>query len=71
MRANEIRALSDEQLHQQITDLQQEHFNLRFQLAAYKNPNPGRFRKVKKDIARINTILNERKLEREAQVQQG
>jgi large subunit ribosomal protein L29 len=63
MRAAEIRALNDEQLVQRISDLNQEHFNLRFQLASYKNPNPGRFRQVKKDIARIKTILREREIE--------
>ncbi len=67
MRTNEIRAMNDEQLAQQIVDLHQELFNLRFQLASYKNPNPGRFGQVKKDIARIKTILRERELEREAQ----
>jgi large subunit ribosomal protein L29 len=63
MRATEVRALNNEQLVQRISDLNQEHFNLRFQLASYKNPNPGRFRQVKKDIARIKTILREREIE--------
>lgn len=67
MRASEIRAMTDDQLRQQISDLNQEHFNLRFQLASYKNPNPGRFGQVKKDIARIKTILHERELERQSQ----
>lgn len=67
MRPDEIRAMTDEQLLQRISDLNQEHFNLRFQLAAYKNPNPGRFRQVKRDIARIKTILRERELSREMQ----
>jgi large subunit ribosomal protein L29 len=67
MRPDEIRAMTDEQLLQRISDLNQEHFNLRFQLAAYKNPNPGRFRQVKRDIARIKTILHERELERQVQ----
>lgn len=69
MKVEEIRALSNEDLHKQIGDLHQEHFNLRFQLASYKNPNPGRFRQVKKDIARIKTILRQRELEREVQAQ--
>jgi len=67
MKVDEIRALNNEDLQKQITDLHQEHFNLRFQLASYKNPNPGRFRQVKKDIARIKTILRQRELEREVQ----
>ncbi len=71
MKSEEIRAMTDEQLVQRITDLNQEHFNLRFQLAAYKNPNPGRFRAVKKDVARIKTILKERKIEQEHLAHQG
>jgi large subunit ribosomal protein L29 len=63
MRPEEVRALNDEQLRERISELNQEHFNLRFQLASYKNPNPGRFRQVKKDIARIKTILREREQE--------
>ncbi len=67
MNTKEIRALTDEDLQKRIGDLNQEHFNLRFQLASYKNPNPGRFRQVKKDIARIKTIMRQRELERGTQ----
>ncbi|MEI7555466.1 50S ribosomal protein L29 [Candidatus Chlorohelix sp.] len=62
MRINELRALNDEQLEEQVQDLNKELFNLRFQLAAYKNPSPARFGQVKKKIARIKTIQREREL---------
>ncbi len=64
MNNKEIRALSDEQLNEQIGKLSQELFNLRFQVAAYKNPSPARFGQVKREIARIKTILRERELQK-------
>ncbi len=62
MRNNEIRALTDQQLVERLGELKQELFNLRFQVAAYKNPNPSRFNQAKKEIARIKTIQREREL---------
>ncbi len=63
MRINEIRAMNNEQLRQQITDLNKEAFELRFQRAAYKNPNPARFGQIKRSIAQIKTVLREREIE--------
>jgi large subunit ribosomal protein L29 len=63
MRNKELRALQVAQLVERLDQLNQELFNLRFQLAAYKNPSPARFRQVKKEIARIKTIQRERELE--------
>jgi large subunit ribosomal protein L29 len=62
-RIREIRAMNDDQLRQQLEDLNAELFHLRFQRAAYKNPSPSRFGQVKKNIARIKTILREREIE--------
>jgi large subunit ribosomal protein L29 len=64
MNNKEIRALSEEQLNEQIAKLSQELFNLRFQVAAYKNPSPARFGQAKREIARIKTILRERELQK-------
>jgi large subunit ribosomal protein L29 len=64
MNNKEIRALSEEQLNEQLGKLSQELFNLRFQVAAYKNPSPARFGQVKREIARIKTILRERELQK-------
>lgn len=63
MRNKELRALQVAQLVERLDQLNQELFNLRFQLAAYKNPSPARFLQVKKEIARIKTIQRERELE--------
>lgn len=59
----EIRAMNDDQLRQQLDDLNEELFNLRFQRAAYKNPSPARFGQIRKNIAQIKTILREREIE--------
>ncbi len=60
MKPNEVRGLSDEELHDKLRELKSELFNLRFQIATMKLENPMRVRQVKKDIARVHTILTER-----------
>ncbi len=62
MRANEVRNLSEQELTQKLEDLKSELFNLRFQLAAGQLENPMRIRQVRKDIARVKTIMREREL---------
>lgn len=59
MKANEIRTKSVEDLNSQLKDLKAELFNLRFQLAINQLENPMRIKVVKKDIARIKTVLRE------------
>ena len=56
MKASEVRDLSDKERQEKIDDLQQEFFNLKFQLATGKIENPGRLRLMRRDIARIKTI---------------
>ncbi|HEX2915064.1 MAG TPA: 50S ribosomal protein L29 [Chloroflexia bacterium] len=63
LRIRELRAMTDQQLRQEVESLNEELFNLRFQRAAYKNPSPARFGQVKKNIAQIRTILREREIE--------
>ena len=60
MKAKEIRNLSDQDLSQKLQDLKQELFNLRFQIAAGQLENPNAIGTVKKDIARVRTIQQER-----------
>lgn len=60
MKAREIRELSKEELLKRLKDLKDELFNLRFQHARGQLENTGRIRIVKKDIARIMTILREK-----------
>lgn len=61
MKASEMRNLSNAELEKRLKDLKAELFNLRFQLAINQLENPMRIKAVKKDIARINTILCENK----------
>jgi len=57
-----MRDLTEEELRRRIDDLKGELFNLRFQLATGQLDNPRRIREVRKDIARLHTVLHERVL---------
>ena len=59
MNAKEIRQNDSSELNKKLEDLKKELFNLRFQLAINQLENPMRIVAVKKDIARIKTILRE------------
>ena len=63
MKATEIRALSAQDLNKKLADLKTELFNLRFQHAVNQLDNPLRIVEVKKDIARVKTVLKEKELE--------
>ena len=62
MNAKEIRELSIAELNEKLGKLKEELFNLRFQLAINQLENPARVTTVKKDIARIKTIMRENEL---------
>lgn len=62
MKASEIREMSSEELQTKLTELKEELFNLRFQLAVNQLENSSRIGAVKKDIARVSTILRQREL---------
>ena len=62
MKAKELREMNAEQLNAKLGELKEELFNLRFQLAINQLENPTRIKAVKKDIARISTILRENEL---------
>ena len=62
MTSKEIRELSTEEQQTKLKDLKEELFNLRFQLAINQLENATRIKAVKKDIARISTILREDEL---------
>ena len=61
MKANEIRAMSAEELQKKLTELKDELFHLRFQLAINQLDNPHKITEVKRDIARVLTVINEAK----------
>ena len=62
MKASEIREMSVDELNEKLGSLQEELFALRFQLAINQLDNTARLKAVKKDIARIKTILREAEL---------
>ena len=63
MKAEKLRDMTEKELIEKMNDFKEELFNLRFQLATAQLENPLRIRAVRKDIARIKTILRERELE--------
>ncbi len=63
MNAAELRELTDEELTERLREMKAEKFNLRFQLATNQLDNTARIREVKKEIARILTVMRERELE--------
>ncbi len=66
MKAKEIRELSAEELAVKLVELKKDLFNLRLQHATNQLDNPTRIADVKRDIARVNTILRERQLAEKA-----
>jgi large subunit ribosomal protein L29 len=60
MDATELRAKTPEELREQLEALRKEAFNLRFQQATGQLENTGRMRLVRRDVARVKTILNEK-----------
>ena len=60
MKASELRTKSVDELQKELTDLRQEQFNLRMQRGAGQLANPARFGIVRKEIARIKTVLTEK-----------
>jgi len=63
MKINKIREMSSPELEKELGELKSELFKLRFSLATNGLENPMKIKEVKKDIARINTILRQRELE--------
>lgn len=59
MNAQELREKSAEDLREQLVALKKEAFNLRFQQASGQMENTARMRAVRRDVARVNTVLNE------------
>ena len=66
MKANDIRKMTTAELAAKLVDLKKNLFTLRMQHATNQLDNPTQIAAVKKDIARINTILREKELQPEA-----
>ena len=63
MRADEIREMGDEDIVARVHELEEEQFRLRFRSATEPLEDPLRLRVVRKDIARLKTILRERQIQ--------
>ncbi|MAH84857.1 MAG: 50S ribosomal protein L29 [Rhodospirillaceae bacterium TMED8] len=60
MKSVDVRSKSEDELKEELLSLRKESFNLRFQTASGQLENTARVREVRRDIARIKTVLNER-----------
>jgi large subunit ribosomal protein L29 len=60
MKASDVRAKTADELKDQLVDLKKEQFNLRFQRATQQLEKPAQVKSVRRDIARIKTILGEK-----------
>ena len=67
MKAKELRDLTYEELLKKENDLQEELFNLRFRLATGQLDNPMELRSVKKDMARVKTVIRQMDLDKAKQ----
>jgi large subunit ribosomal protein L29 len=60
MNANELREKTPDQLREELANLKKAAFNLRFQQATGQLENPAQLRQVRRDAARVKTVLNEK-----------
>ncbi len=63
MNAQELKAKSEKELREQLSGLLREQFNLRMQKGTGQLTKPHELRRVRKDIARVNTVLNQKSKE--------
>lgn len=63
LKAIKIRELTPQELNEKVVELKNELFNLRFQLATGQLENPMQIKAIKKDIARVKTILRQKEIE--------
>jgi large subunit ribosomal protein L29 len=67
MDIRDIRELSDEKLNDQLEDLKESLFNLRFQKAFGQLEDPNAIRRARRDVARVKMVMSERKQQKEQQ----
>ena len=63
MKASELRGMAPEELSERLEELREELFNLKFKATTEPVADPGQLRSVRKDIARIKTIIREREID--------
>ena len=61
MNASELRNKKVDELNEELNELLREQFNLRMQKGVGQAPRPDRIRKVRRDIARVKTVINEKR----------
>ena len=66
MKAGDVRAMTPDQLSDELMKLKKEQFNLRFQRATGQLENTGRVREVRRDIARIKTVAAQKRASEKA-----
>ena len=66
MKASELREMTSAELDSKLQSLKEELFNLRFQLTVNQLANPMRIKAVKKDIARVQTVIRQNELSEQA-----
>ena len=62
MKASELTGLRYRELEDKLAEAKEEHFNLRFQMATNQLDNTARLRDVKREIARINTVMRQQEI---------
>ena len=68
MKASELRELTDEEILKQKKELSEELFNLKIQVATQQTTNVARIKKLRRDLARVHTVIREKELaQRETQ----
>ena len=67
MELNKIREMTDKELNAELIKLKKDLFNLRFQHVTGQLENPVKLREIKKDIARVKTIIREKELTAQAE----
>ncbi len=67
MKVHEVRDMTPDQINDKLIALKKEAFNLRFQRATGQLENSAQFRKIRRDVARLNTILTEKQAEASAE----
>ncbi len=65
MKAAELKTMAEDELNKKLTELKDELFHLRFQLAIKQLDNPHKITEVKRDIARVLTVMNSPKKQEE------
>jgi large subunit ribosomal protein L29 len=60
MKANELRSKGTDELNKELTELMRAHFSLRMQIATQQMNNTAQLRKVRRDIARVRTVINQK-----------